>query len=202
MTESEQEAGRPGQSRAKATGAGTPARPRSQSARAQEKARQTPHAQRERKHRVLAKGHPAMVDSIAGAITIKSLDLYYVIAADAQIPVTDGHGFGLYFHDCRFIGGYEMTLAGLAPVVLASTAQKGYAALFELTNPDLRSSKGRLIPKDEHGIRWERILDAGQACVREVLAIQNLGHEAHDFALTLQFGAGFEDIFNVRGLVR
>ncbi|CDX57287.1 putative Amylo-alpha-1,6-glucosidase [Mesorhizobium plurifarium] len=201
MTETEPGAGRREQSRAQATGAGPPARPRPQSARAQEKARQSPHAQRERRHRVLTKGHPAMVDSIAGAITVKNLDLYFVIAADAQIPVSDGHGFGLYFHDCRFIGGYRMTLAGLAPVVLASTAQKGYAALFELTNPDLRSNKDRLIPKDELGIRWERVLDAGQTCVREVLTIQNLGHEAHDFPLTLQFGAGFEDIFNVRGLV-
>ncbi|MGX8010467.1 amylo-alpha-1,6-glucosidase [Mesorhizobium sp. ORM8.1] len=200
MDRTKQGASRRGQPGAKNTGAGSLVR--SRSARAQDKARQTPHAQRERKHRVLAKGHPAMVDSIAGAITVKNLDLYYVIASDAQIPVSDGHGFGLYFHDCRFIGGYQMAMAGLTPVVLASTAQKGYATLFELTNPDLHSKQGRLIPKDELGIRWERILDAEQTCVREVVAIQNLGHEAHDFPLTLQFGAGFEDIFNVRGLVR
>ncbi|TPJ82734.1 amylo-alpha-1,6-glucosidase [Mesorhizobium sp. B2-6-2] len=195
-----QKAARSGRSRAKSKDGG--AQPRSAPARAQEKARQAPHAQQERKQRVLAKGHPAMVDSIAGAITVKNLDLYYVIASDAQIPVKDGHGFGLYFHDCRFVGGYQMTLAGLAPVVLASTAQKGYAALFELTNPDLHSKQGRLIPKDELGIRWERILDADQTCVREIVTVQNLGHEAHDFPLTLQFGAGFEDIFNVRGLVQ
>ncbi|MDX8528860.1 glycogen debranching N-terminal domain-containing protein [Mesorhizobium sp. MSK_1335] len=201
MAKPKQWTARSGTSRAKNTGAEDSAQPRSRSARAQEKARQTPHAQQERKLRVLAKGHPAMVDSIAGAITVKSLDAYYVIASDAQIPVTGGHGFGLYFHDCRFIGGYQMALAGLAPVVLASTAQKGYAALFELTNPDLHSKQGRLIPKDELGIRWERVLDAEQACVREVMTVQNLGHEAHDFPLTLQFGAGFEDIFNVRGLV-
>lgn len=151
---------------------------------------------------MLAKGHPAMVGSIAGAITVKSLDLYYVVASDAQIPLKGEHGFGLYFHDCRFLGGYQMRLAGLAPIVLASTAQKGYAALFELTNPDLYFEQGRLIPKDELGIGWERILDAGQTCVREVMTIQNFGRQAHDFPLTLQFGAGFEDIFNVRGLVR
>lgn len=78
---------------------------------------------------MLAKGHPAMVDSIAGAITVKNLDLYYIVAPDAQIPLKGEHGFGLYFHDCRFLGGYEMTLGGLPPIVLASTAQRGYAAL-------------------------------------------------------------------------
>ncbi|MDX8510790.1 amylo-alpha-1,6-glucosidase [Mesorhizobium captivum] len=174
---------------------------RSQAARSQERARQTPHAQQERKRRVLAKGHPAMVDSIAGAVTVKNLDLYYVVASDAQIPLKGGHGFGLYFHDCRFLGGYEMTLGGLPPIVLASTAQKGYAALFELANPDLHCDGVRLIPKDELGIRWERILDAEQTCVREVLTIQNSGNESHGFPLALHFGAGFEDIFNVRGLV-
>ncbi|RUU97364.1 amylo-alpha-1,6-glucosidase [Mesorhizobium sp. M1A.F.Ca.IN.020.06.1.1] len=175
--------------------------PRSQAARSQQKARQTPDAQQERRHRVLAKGHPAMVDSIAGAITVKNLDLYYILAPDAQIPVKGEHGFGLYFHDCRFLGGYEMTLGGLPPIVLASTAQRGYAALFELANPDLHCDGGRLIPKDELGIRWERILDAEQTCVREVLTIQNFGNEPHGFPLALHFGAGFEDIFNVRGLV-
>ncbi|WP_292306963.1 glycogen debranching N-terminal domain-containing protein, partial [Mesorhizobium sp.] len=175
--------------------------PRSQAARSQQKARQTAHAQQERRHRVLAKGHPAMVDSIAGAITVKNLDLYYIVAPDAQIPLKGEHGFGLYFHDCRFLGGYEMTLGGLPPIVLASTAQRGYAALFELANPDLHCDGGRLIPKDELGIRWERILDAEQTCVREVLTIQNFGHEPHGFPLALHFGAGFEDIFNVRGLV-
>ena len=143
-----------------------------------------------------------MVDSIAGAVTVKSLDLYYVIASDAQIPLKGEHGFGLYFHDCRFLGGYRMALAGLAPIVLASTAQKGYAALFELTNPDLHFEREEPIPKDELGIRWERMLDAGQTCVREVMIIQNFGHQAHGFPLTLHFRAGFEDIFNVRGLVQ
>lgn len=184
-------------------GQAQPASPHSEpAARAREKAPQTPRAQKARKHRVLAKGHPAMVGSIAGAITVKSLDLYYVVASDAQIPLKGEHGFGLYFHDCRFLGGYQMRLAGLAPVVLASTAQKGYAALFELTNPDLYFERGQLIPKDEFGIRWERIVDAGQTCVREVMTVQNFGHQAHGFPLTLQFRAGFEDIFNVRGLVR
>ncbi|WP_027166069.1 glycogen debranching N-terminal domain-containing protein [Mesorhizobium sp. WSM3224] len=151
---------------------------------------------------MLAKRHPAMVESIAGAVTVKSLDLYYVVASGGQIPLKGEHGFGLYFHDCRFLGGYRMALAGLAPIVLASTAQKGYAALFELTNPELHFDGEESIPKDELGIRWERILDAGQTCVREVLTIQNFGHTAHGFPLTLQFRAGFEDIFDVRGLVR
>ncbi|MBZ9673653.1 glycogen debranching N-terminal domain-containing protein [Mesorhizobium sp. ES1-3] len=142
-----------------------------------------------------------MVSSIANAVTVKNLNLYYVIAPDGQVPLESEHGFGLYFHDCRFLGGYEMVLAGLAPAVLASTAQKGYMALFELTNPDLHLEKGKLIPKEELGIRWERVLDAEQTSVQEIVTFQNFGHQVHSFPLTLKFRAGFEDVFNVRGLV-
>ncbi|CDX26417.1 putative Amylo-alpha-1,6-glucosidase [Mesorhizobium sp. ORS 3324] len=192
MDESHRKTSRSGASRSqdKSAGSATP------------EARQAPPAKRGRRHRVLARRHPAMVDSIAGAITVKNLDLYYVVAADAQIPLKGEHGFGLYFHDCRFLSGYRMALAGSAPIVLATTGQKGYAALFELTNPDLQIDQGQSIPKDELGIRWERILDAGQTCVREVMTIQNFGHQAHSLPLTLHFRAGFEDIFYVRGLVQ
>lgn len=202
MDESSRKTSRSGTSKPQETAAKSAARSSLQPARTRQEARQVPHARQGRRHRVLAKRHPAMVDSIAGAVTVKSLDLYYVVASDAQIPLKGEHGFGLYFHDCRFLGGYRMALAGLEPIVLASTAQKGYAALFELTNPDLHFERGPPIPKDELGIRWERILDARQTCVREVMTIQNFGHQAHGFPLTLHFRAGFEDIFNVRGLVR
>ncbi|WP_224597838.1 glycogen debranching N-terminal domain-containing protein [Mesorhizobium sp. ES1-3] len=203
MARLNREAGKSGRPNPQSSGKARPApRHREQSARAQDKVQQTPQAQQERKLRVLTKGHPAMVDSIAGAVTVKNLDLYYVVASDAQMPVKGEHGFGLYFHDCRFLGGYEMALAGLAPVVLASTAQEGYRALFELTNPELQLEQGQSIPKDELGIRWQRVLDAGQTCVREVMTIQNFGHQACSFPLTLHFRAGFEDIFSVRGLVQ
>ncbi|MBZ9798539.1 glycogen debranching N-terminal domain-containing protein [Mesorhizobium sp. ES1-4] len=172
------------------------------SSHGQEKARQTPQAKRERKRRVLTQGHSAIVRSIADAVTTKNVNLYYVVAPDAQIPLNDEHGFGLYFHDCRFLGGYEMELDGVAPLVLASTADKGDMALFELTNPDLHTEEGKLIPKEELGIRWERVLDADQTQVRETISFRNFGREAHSFSLTLRFHAGFEDIFNVRGLVR
>ncbi|TPL75257.1 amylo-alpha-1,6-glucosidase [Mesorhizobium sp. B2-3-13] len=173
-----------------------------QSSREQEKAQQAPKAKRERERRVLTQGHPAIVRSIADAITTKDINLYYVVAPDAQIPLSDEHGFGLYFHDCRFLGGYEMLLAGVAPIVLASTAEEGHIALLQLTNPDLHVGQGTLIPKEELGLRWERVLDADQTRVRETISFRNFGHKAHHFSFTLGFRAGFEDIFNVRGLVR
>lgn len=171
------------------------------SARAEEQARETPEARQERKQRVLTQGQPAIVGSIADAVSVKNLNLFYVAAPDGQLPLKGDHGFGLYLNDCRFLCGYEMTIAGVAPLPLASTAERGFRALFELTNPDLHLDGDKLIPNEEIGIRWERILDADQTAVHEILTFQNFGQDACDLPVTLRFNAGFEDVFNVRELL-
>ncbi len=58
-----------------------------------------------------------------------------------------------------------------------------------------------LIPNEELGIRWERVLDAGQTTVHEILTFRNFGQHAYDLPVTLRFRAGFEDIFSVRELL-
>ncbi|OHV80979.1 hypothetical protein LCM4579_21125 [Ensifer sp. LCM 4579] len=151
---------------------------------------------------MLTQGHPAIVDSIADAVTFKNLNLYYVVAPDGQMPLEGDHGFGLYFNDCRFLSGYQMTIAGMAPLELASTAEGGFQALFELTNPDLHLPDGRLVAKEELGIRWERIIDAEQTSVHEVLTFRNFGQDSHKLPVKLYFRAGFEDVFNVRELLQ
>ncbi|WP_353641021.1 glycogen debranching N-terminal domain-containing protein [Mesorhizobium sp. WSM2239] len=150
----------------------------------------------------MTKGQPAIVGSIADAVTVKNLNLYYVVAPDGQMPLDGDHGFGLYFNDCRFLSGYEMTIGDISPMPLASTAERGYRALFELTNPDLHLEDGQLIPKEELGIRWERILDAEQTTAHEILTFRNLGQEVRDLPVTFRFRAGFEDVFNVRELLQ
>ncbi|HEY8490086.1 MAG TPA: glycogen debranching N-terminal domain-containing protein, partial [Dehalococcoidia bacterium] len=52
---------------------------------------------------------------------------------DGSVLVKDSHGFGLYYHDCRYLNGYELRLAGTEPHPLVSTAARGYMAVFELT---------------------------------------------------------------------
>lgn len=173
-----------------------------ESSQAQKQARQTPQAQHERKQRVLTRGQPAIIASIADAVTVKNVNMFFLMAPNGQVPLDDEHGFGLYFHDCRFLNGYQLRLAGLAPIVLAATAEKGYMALFELTNPDLHLGPGQLMPKEQLGIRWERLLDAEKTTLRETLTFRTFGQHACTFPVTLCFGAGFEDVFTVRELLQ
>lgn len=155
----------------------------------------TKEARQERKQRVLTQGQPAIVSNIADAVTVKDLNLFYVIAPDGQLPLKGDHGFGLYLNDCRFLSGYEITIADVAPLPLATTAEQGYRALFELTNPDLHLDGRKLIPKEKLGIRWERVLNADEKTAHEILTFRNFGQVACELPVTLRFLAGFEDIF-------
>ena len=84
-----------------------------------------------------ARGRPT---NITNAVVIKDVDVFVLCQTDASFPLDDDQGFGLYYHDCRFLKGYELSM-GKSPLnALASSAAHGYEAEFELTNRDLGSS--------------------------------------------------------------
>src|SRR5690349_9837615 len=62
------------------------------------------------KQLVLTHKKPSQVESIADAVVIKDEDIFFLSAPDGQVPLRGRHGFGLYFHDCRFLDGYELRL--------------------------------------------------------------------------------------------
>src|SRR5690349_9497138 len=122
----------------------------------------TPAEKKQRRKRVEHKQRPALVRSIAEAVVIKDEDVFFLCDRDGGVPLKGSHGYGLYYHDCRFLNGYEVRIASTAPSRLAATAHKGFEADLELTNPDLRMGQGELIQKEDIGIRWTRIIDAAR----------------------------------------
>ncbi|HEY9899068.1 MAG TPA: glycogen debranching N-terminal domain-containing protein [Pantanalinema sp.] len=156
---------------------------------------------RERKQRVLVQRTPSIVRSIADAIVVKDQSLYFLSAPDGNVPLSDEHGYGLYYHDCRFLDGYELKLEGQHASVLASSASEGYQAVFQLSNPDLQGESARLIPKEDLGVQWLRLVSGADRALHDRLTLHNFGPEPYDFSFSLTFRASFEDIFEVRGLV-
>jgi glycogen debranching enzyme len=155
----------------------------------------------QRRKRVTNKQRPALVRSIAQAIVIKDEEAFFLCDRDGCIPLGGKHGYGLYYHDCRFLNGYELKLAGTQPGVLVATAQQGFEARFELTNSDLRMSDGGLIAKEDLGIAWERLLDTDKQALYDRLTLTNYSLDPVAFPLTVRFSAGFEDVFAVRGML-
>ena len=143
-----------------------------------------------------ARGRPT---NIANAVVIKDADIFLLCQNDAGFPLDDNEGFGLYYHDCRFLKGYEVSIGKSRLNALASSAAHGYKAEFELTNRDLGSSAKSRIKKQSVGFNWQRIVQGSKLCVHDVITCTNYTVEPVEFALTFVFEAGFEDIFEIRG---
>jgi glycogen debranching enzyme len=157
--------------------------------------------QQERKQRVLTQGTPAIVRSIAEAVVIKDENIFFLTEPDGRVPLDDDHGFGLYYHDCRFLNGYELKLAGTTPQALVSTAERGFMAVFQLANLDIRMADGTLIRKEEIGVKWERVIDARGLALHEVITFQNFSQQRIEFPVSLTFQSAFEDVYAVRELL-
>jgi glycogen debranching enzyme len=140
--------------------------------------------------------------SIAKAVVIKHGNLFFLAPPEGEVPMSRGHGFGLYYHDCRYLNGYELLIGGEHPEPLAARSWEGGRAVFQLTTPDFEAPNGRTIPRETVGLKWDRVIDAEQCVLHEQLDIQHFGYEAVDFPLTMRFRSGFEDVFEIRGLLR
>jgi glycogen debranching enzyme len=160
----------------------------------------TPAEKKQRRKRVEHKQRPALVGSIAEAVVIKDEDVFFLCDRDGGVPLKGSHGYGLYYHDCRFLNGYEVRIASTAPSRLAATAHKGFEADLELTNPDLRMGQGELIQKEDLGIRWTRTIDAARLALYDRFTVENNSLRPVKFPLSFRFASKFEDLFSVRGM--
>ena len=153
-----------------------------------------------RKAQLLTRGVPSITRSIADAICIKDGNIFLVTESDGSIPVKDGHGYGLYYHDCRYLNGYQMQIADAAPIVLAGVTGSLGCATLELTNPHLEFGEGKQLPSGQIGISWDRQLDPDGIRLVDHISIKNYALTRVKFLITLAFASEFDDIFAVRGL--
>jgi len=160
------------------------------------------HAERqERKRRVLTHGTSSITPSISSALVAKNGDLFFLCERDGRVPMNGTHGLGLYYHDCRFLDGYEMAVGSARPGELIATAARDHMMRIELTNPDMRSPDGRLIPKESIGITWERVVDGQALVLHDRITFSSYGRESAEFPVSLSLRSRFQDVFVVRGML-
>ena len=162
------------------------------------RAAETKNGQREA---MLSKRRPTTVESLADAIVIKHENLFFVAKPDGSVPLQGNHGHGLYYHDCRYLNGYELRIAGIAPADLSATAAEGSIGVFTLTNPSVTMPDGTVLDKEEIGITWRRVIDSATPALRDRLNFQNFTIRSVEFFASLTFQSAFEDVYEVRGLV-
>jgi glycogen debranching enzyme len=155
----------------------------------------------ERKTQVLTSHTASRVGSIADAVVIKDGEPFFLCPPDGQVPVGDDHGFGFYHHDTRFLAGYEIAVAGVAPDELAATAVTADRMELELTMPSVDLDEGRTIGKERLAVHWTRRLDGARPRLRDRVTIRSYDPDPVRLPVRLAFAADFADVFAIRGLL-
>ncbi len=116
----------------------------------------------------------------------------------------EGYGtgeLGIYHRDLRFVSRLGMKLAGERPLLLSSSIKDDNALLaVDATNPDIKRDGALEIPRGTvHIFRSIRLWNQTSY---ERVRIRNYGLEAVRLRLSIEIGADFADIFEVRGVRR
>lgn len=132
---------------------------------------------------------------IGDALTTKSASLFALASANGDIDSDVNPGYGVYFHDTRFLDRWTLRLDGEPLALLLSTAE-GARSICQLTNPDIQLRGPDTLGKNRIGVRRERRLGTD---VVESIVVENFGPTPLHASLEFEFAARFEDMFVIRG---
>jgi len=108
---------------------------------------------------------------------------------------------GLYNDDTRYLSHQEMLIDGHRPMYLNSSVREDSGVfVIELMNPDISRADKPLIEKGLMHIFRAKLLWDG-ACYEHIRII-NFGLEPIETTLSMELGADYADIFEVRGYKR
>lgn len=132
-------------------------------------------------------------------LTLKDDDLFLITDTVGNIngcnEADSNSSLGLFCRDTRFLSLLELQIEKHPPVLLSSTAQKGFALSVLCSNPYVEN---RLLA-EVIGIQREIVLNGG---LFEELTITNYSREPVKFEISLTFAADFADLFQIRGFTR
>lgn len=136
-------------------------------------------------------------NSIINEMVIRDGELTFITQENGEIPITENYGYGLYYHDCRFLSGFLMRLMDTPPTRVLSSDERGFRSTLMVTNPEIKDCTGTTISKETLlGILATVI----PGCVRHTHTIWNFNTFPVTLNLTFEFDADFEDMFTIRGI--
>ncbi|MBW4575724.1 MAG: amylo-alpha-1,6-glucosidase [Aphanothece sp. CMT-3BRIN-NPC111] len=132
-------------------------------------------------------------------LTLKDDDLFLIADTIGNITgyCTDDRNasMGLFCNDTRFLSRLELQIEGRPPILLSSTAEKGFILSALCANPRIEDR----IKAETIGINREIVLNGG---LFEELEITNYSTSRVSFEISLSFAADFLDLFEIRGFQR
>jgi glycogen debranching enzyme len=124
---------------------------------------------------------------------------FFVSDARGDVPEGNTAALGLYHMDTRFLSRLELSVNDIGPLLLHSSPERNYLQVVELVYATRIREPDGFERQDHLALTRTRILaDA----LMERMKLSNFGREPRDVRMTLEFGADFLDIFEVRGMAR
>ncbi len=132
---------------------------------------------------------------------LKAQDTFGVFDRYGDIRYIGASEYGLYHAGTRYLSQFVLTLDGHRPILLNSWVKSDNSLLVvEMTTPDRYDGDRMRLRKDTLHLFRARLLRDGS--VHEHIRLMNYGDVSVGFTLTLDFGADFADVFEVRGIRR
>lgn len=135
--------------------------------------------------------------SIINEMVIRDNELTFVTQEHGEIPVTENYGYGLYYHDCRYLSGFLIRLMDTPPTRVLSSDEKGFRSTLMVTNPEMKDCTGTTVPKET---LLGTIATVIPGCIRQSHTIRNFNTFPVSLNLTFEFDADFADMFTIRGI--
>ena len=133
--------------------------------------------------------------------TLKNGDTFGVFDQNGDVASVTGGTDGLYHRDTRHLSRFDLTLGGLAPLLLSSTLGADNVLLTsDLSNAATRDLGGADL--EQGVIHVQRSLFLGEGACHARLAIRNFAFARRRIRMELRFAADFADLFEVRGMHR
>lgn len=134
-------------------------------------------------------------------LVLKHGDTFAVLDQFGDIQQIGMREQGIYHFGCRVLSQLVLQLGGRRLLLLGSSVQEDNAILnVNLTNPDFEKDSQLDLPKDTVHLLRNAALYNDEFSTR--LELQHYGIDPTEFELSINFGADFVDLFEVRGVHR
>jgi glycogen debranching enzyme len=143
---------------------------------------------------------PVLVTDLASkTLAVKEGGTFLYSDLEGNLDHGGDYGLGFYAKDTRFLSHFRLTISGRDPVLLSSSAERGYMSHVDLTNPDLYEGDTVVVPQQTLSLRRIRAINGRMF---ERVRVKNYNPFAVTLDLEFHLGADFADIFEVRGMAR
>ncbi|HTY90625.1 MAG TPA: amylo-alpha-1,6-glucosidase [Methanocella sp.] len=138
-------------------------------------------------------------NSITNALVIRDGELTLVTLRNGEIPARDNYGYGLYYHDCRYLSKFHIRLMESPVTELLSSDEQGSQSVMVGTNSKFKDCSGNMVEKET--MMGTYVVKICPGLMQQSLTFSNFNTFTVTQNLTIEFDADFADMFTIRGLV-